>query len=116
MATTPEGRVKAAVKALLGTLANCWFYMPVSNGMGTHGIPDFIVCYKGVFVAIETKAPGKLGNVTPLQRMQINRINQALGYAIAVVDVEQVRALFETIDNTIAVRHMATSRMVGGHQ
>ena len=98
MATTPEGKVKAAVKAFLKTLANCWFYMPVSNGMGTMGIPDIIVCYKGIFLAIETKAPGKLANTTPLQKAQINGINQAGGYAIVVDDVARVRKAIFMID------------------
>lgn len=96
---TPEGRVKDQVKKFLNTLPNCWWFMPVSTGHGAHGIPDIIVCYKGVFLAIETKAPGKLKNTTPLQDMQITRIRQAHGYAIVVDDVALVQALVKIIDN-----------------
>jgi hypothetical protein len=83
---TPEGRVKAAVKALLKQLG-AWYYMPVSNGMGVHGIPDFIVCWHGWFIAIECKAPGKENTLTANQHNQIAAINSAGGVAIVTSDV-----------------------------
>ncbi len=98
MATTPEGKVKAAIKAFLNTLPNCWWFVPVSNGMGMHGIPDIIVCYKGLFIGLETKAPGKEKNVTPLQRMQLDKINHAHGYGRVVSSVAEVRQLIAAID------------------
>jgi len=104
MAQTPEGKVKAAIKAFLSSLPNCWSFMPVSNGMGVHGIPDIICCYKGVFVGIECKAPGKVGSTTPLQKMQLRMINMALGYAIAVDNVETVKGLIRDVDAMLGVR------------
>lgn len=98
MATTPEGAVKSKIKAFLNGLANCFWFMPVSTGHGTHGIPDFIVCYKGIFIAIEAKKPGGLAGVTPLQMMQINRINQAMGYAIVADDLVAVQNLIVSIE------------------
>jgi hypothetical protein len=56
MAQTPEGKVKDAVKKILRE-HGIWFYMPVQNGMGVTGIPDFVCCWHGEFIAIETKAP-----------------------------------------------------------
>lgn len=87
MALTPEGRVKAAVKKILASTPDCWFYMPVQNGMGVVGIPDVIACVRGKFLAIETKAPGKLANVTINQAHQITAINDAGGTAIVLDDV-----------------------------
>lgn len=98
MARTPEGAVKAAIKAYLKTLDNCWFFLPVSNGMGTMGIPDIIVCYRGRFLAIEVKAPGKHGNTTPLQDMQLLGISTALGHAIVASDVMHVKLVIAVID------------------
>lgn len=83
MATTPEGKVKNAVKKILKA-RGIWFYMPVQNGMGVVGIPDFICCYEGHFLAIETKAPGKLHALTVNQKNRIKEINAADGTAIVI--------------------------------
>lgn len=89
---TPEGKVKADIKAWL-TAQGVWFYMPVQNGMGVAGIPDIIACWHGLFLAIEVKAPGKLKNVTKLQRFQLDSIEKAGGIALAVDDVRQLELM-----------------------
>lgn len=96
MSMTPEGRVKHAVKRRLrGRAGAVWYYMPVQNGYGATGIPDFICCAKtvitpdmvglevGLFVAVETKAPGKLGELTANQQRQLAGIREAGGIAVA---------------------------------
>ena len=90
--TTPEGRVKAAIKRYLKTLPNCWFYMPVQNGMGVVGIPD------GRFFAIECKAPGKEKNVTANQRATLDAIVAAGGIAFVASDVAETKKVLENVD------------------
>jgi hypothetical protein len=90
MAMTPEGRVKKQVKEYLKSIG-AWYYMPVSNGMGRVGCPDILVCYKGLFMAFETKAPGKIKNVTANQQREIDDILRVNGLARVVDDVEQVK-------------------------
>lgn len=90
---TPEGKVKAAVKKRLKELG-VWWYCPVQNGMGVVGIPDFICCADGRFVAIETKAPGKRGNTSPNQDARIREIREARGVAIVIDDVKQLDDVF----------------------
>lgn len=95
MARTPEAIVKADIKKFLNTLTYCFFFMPVSNGMGSMGIPDIIVCYRGIFLAIEVKAPGKKSHTTALQDDKIAKIRTAGGWAIVadcVSDVERIIA------------------------
>ena len=87
---TPEGKVKKKVKENLQSIGAC-NYMPVSKGMGRSGCPDILVCYKGLFMAFETKSPGKIKNVTPNQEREINAITRANGLAHVVDDVEQVK-------------------------
>lgn len=89
---TPEGAVKKAVRAWL-VERGWYYYMPVSNGMGRTGVPDFIVCAGGRFVAIETKAPGKRGNVSLNQNREIKAINMAGGTALVVDHVSQLEFL-----------------------
>lgn len=91
---TPEGRVKAAVKKFLDEIG-AWHFSPVSNGMGRHGIPDIIVCWQGRFVGIETKAPGRRDNTSPLQDREIAAIRKANGVALVVDDVEQLKGVFQ---------------------
>lgn len=77
--STPEGRVKARVDTILKR-HNVWYFKPVSNGMGVHGIPDYICCVPpmGVLLAIECKAND--GAVpTVLQSLQLGRIKIAGG-------------------------------------
>ena len=93
MALTPEGRVKEAVKRLLKA-HGVWYYMPVQNGMGTVGIPDFICCWGGRFLAIETKAPGKRSTTTANQDRVIAALHQAGGTALVVDDISQLKELF----------------------
>lgn len=90
MAATPEGRVKEAVKKYLDSIG-AWWYMPVSNGMGRVGCPDFLVCHQGKFVAVETKAPGKRGNTTPNQDRELRWIERANGLALVVDNVDQLK-------------------------
>ena len=56
---TPEGKVKSKIKEVLDKVEGLWYFMPVQNGYGKVGIPDFVGCYKGAFFAIEAKAAGK---------------------------------------------------------
>lgn len=94
MATTPEGKVKDAVKKELRK-RDIWFFMPMQNGFGVVGIPDFICCWDGLFLAIETKAPGKRTQTTPNQDRVIAEIKDHSGRAIVVDDVSQVIDFFE---------------------
>lgn len=61
---TPEGRVKARVKAVLARFDGLYSYWPVPTGYGPSGL-DCYVCYRGRMIVIETKAPGK--KLTPRQ-------------------------------------------------
>ena len=94
MAQTPEGKVKAAVKARLKELG-VWWCMPMGTGFGNSGVPDFICCHEGRFLAIETKAPGKRSNTTELQDRQIMAIHKAGGSAVVIDDVRQLDNIFQ---------------------
>ena len=98
MATTPEGRVKAAIKKWLKE-RQIWFYMPMQSGMGVVGIPDFICCWNGKFLAIEAKAPGKRSSTTANQDQRIHEIRSARGYAIVVDDANQLNEFMVEVLN-----------------
>lgn len=81
MAQTPEGRVKAKIRVKLDAW-KVYYFMPPANGYGRTGIPDFIICVNGRFVAIEAKA-GK-GTTTALQDRELHAIFKAGGVSLVV--------------------------------
>lgn len=101
MASTPEGKVKDAIKAWLDARGfwragddapselRGWYYMPQNMGMGTNGIPDFVG--SGIRVpghtpfpfAIEAKAPRKTATAIQLER---HAEMKAAGWLVLVVD------------------------------
>ena len=88
---TPEGRIKAQVKKLLGE-HGAYYHMPVQNGMGAPSL-DFICCHRGCYFGIETKAGNK--KPTPRQENTMNQIRLAGGLAFLVNEVEGLDELRE---------------------
>jgi hypothetical protein len=68
--------------------------MPVPSGYGESSL-DFIVCYMGRFIAIETKAGAR--HPTPRQEVIIKRIVEAGGIAI-VIDTTDTTVLQKVFD------------------
>jgi pantoate kinase len=78
---TPEGVIKKQVKEILSEVG-AWYCMPVGSGYGKSAVPDFIICYQGYFIAIETKAGSK--QATAIQAREISRIQAAEGLAFVI--------------------------------
>ena len=105
---TPEGKVKNEVKKVLKRY-NAFFHMVVPCGYGQNGFPDFVACVPltvtpgmvgktiGVFVGIETKAPGKIKHTTPLQRRTLREIGEASGVAVVADDASQVEPVLDLL-------------------
>lgn len=81
MAATPEAKVKAKIKAILKE-HNVYYAMPIGSGYGNSGVPDFLCCVNGQFVAIEAKA-GK-NEPTALQLKNLKEINASGGYTLVI--------------------------------
>lgn len=94
---TPEGKVKKKLIDFLKSLGgDCFYYMPVQNGMGQTGIPDVMAIIKGVPFAFECKATPKQ-HPTVLQAYALDRIHKARGVAW-VVDCENVELVTNSIE------------------
>lgn len=85
MSKTPEGKVKAQVKALLDE-HGAYHNWPVPGG---YGIPmlDAVGCHCGEFFAIETKAPGQ--HMTPRQEFTKTQMELA-GAKVFVIGEAQI--------------------------
>lgn len=93
MASTPEALVKKRIRKILED-SNTYFAMPIGTGYGNSGVPDFLVCYQGDFIAIEAKA-GK-GKTTALQDAHLAKIRAAGGIALVINEdnVNELKELF----------------------
>lgn len=94
---TPEAKVKDKIKKILKA-HNVYYAMPMGTGYGNAGVPDFLCCVDGYFVAIEAKA-GK-GTTTALQDKNLADIVHAGGQAW-VVNENNMEAFEESIKQII---------------
>jgi len=107
---TPEGRVKEMIKRTLDglgwkragsdnpMLVPAWYYMPVSNGMGVHGIPDFNGIYYGIGFGIEAKPDAK-HKPTPNQIDRMQEINDSGGVARVVYDRTTLQSFLNELED-----------------
>ena len=98
MASTPEKKVKEKIKQILKA-RGAVYCMPMGTGYGSAGVSDFIVCYKGYFIAIEAKA-GK-GTTTALQDKWLAEVSEAGGISIVINEgnIDEVGFLLDSIDD-----------------
>lgn len=99
MAATPEAKVKKKIKDMLKAYG-AYYAMPVAGMFGSAGVPDFLVCYVGVFIGIEAKA-GR-GKTTALQDKNLRDIREAGGQAIVVNEqnIDELEDLLERVLNS----------------
>jgi hypothetical protein len=93
---TPEAKVKDRVKKLLIAMG-AYYAMPVTGGYGVSGVPDFLVCYNGLFVGLECKA-GK-GKITALQEKALLDIRKAGGMSY-VINEANISILEDLLNGT----------------
>lgn len=68
------------------------------GGRFSSGLPDIIACYRGYFLGIEVKMPGKESSLTTIQKATLLGIKRAGGIARMYVSVVQVDRLLNAID------------------
>ena len=114
MASTKEGLVKSKIKRILKQYG-AYHTMPVMTGMATNGTPDFAVCHKGRYLAIEAKAD-ESGAPTELQWVRLREVEKAGGDTM-VIHAGNLTVLESWLKNpnTIHVVREMNSRRVLGH-
>lgn len=91
---TPEGKAKVKIRQWIkDNMPGSWRVSPKGGIFGKTGCPDDIICWRGVFIAIEIKSLE--GNPTPSQVNELNLIRQAGGVAAIVrgYDVQRLQAI-----------------------
>ena len=77
-----ENQIKTKLMAWLKTIPKCKsFRVEQRPGMG-RGVSDILICYRGIFMAVEVKLQGK--KPTALQRKFLDDVVKAGGRAIVI--------------------------------
>jgi len=94
---TPESKIKSKAKLALARLG-AYYTFPITSGFGNSGVPDILVCYRGVFIGLECKANGN--KPTRLQESHIKEINMNGGIAF-VVDEHNIDNLYAILKEKV---------------
>lgn len=70
----------------------------IAGGPSQAGLSDIMACYRGHFISIETKLPGKERTVTVLQRKTLDAVKAAGGIGVVCTTAQQVGRLLDRID------------------
>ena len=120
MAETPEGRVKKwlyGTKQKPGTLFDffpgAYVYKPPGGMFGRTGTADCLLCWRGIFVAIEIKAAYEDGGRDPtvLQLKNLREVNAAGGIAAVLRgrDSDRLRNIRDAVLAKLeSIRHEST--------
>jgi hypothetical protein len=106
---TPEGKIKDMVKkflhdrkvqSLVDSIADAvgFYWMPVPSGYGSPFV-DFVICYRGRFIAVETKCDRAIG-LTARQELILEMVTEGGGRVIWGGEdvILSLEAQFNTID------------------
>lgn len=111
---TPESRVKHAVNRVLGNYPESYVVKAVPFGYGESTL-DYLVCHYGVFISIETKAPGK--KPTARQNWMIAQVITAQGVHFTIDGADKcgpLQVFLEQVkQNAVSPRQFETP-LVGG--
>jgi pantoate kinase len=94
--STPEAKVKAKIKTILKD-RNIYFVMPMGTGYGNSGVPDFICCVNGCFLAIEAKAQSNKPTALQLKNLRLIREGEGLALVINETNIDELEAYIDGI-------------------
>jgi Holliday junction resolvase len=94
-----ESRLSRQIMAMIRERGGFCFKVAASEQMMV-GLPDIIICYKGYFLAFETKMPE--GRVSEMQAYRHKLIRRAEGFVLVPRSVAEARAALDRIDVAIA--------------
>lgn len=98
---TPESKLKKDLKKILTDRGAYW--AAIAGGpYAKPGDPDLVVCYKGVFIAIEAKTYE--GSQSDWQKLREKQIRDARGTYLVIKSTEQLSSyldVLDTFDDTI---------------
>ena len=97
MSRQPEGRLQRKIQAVFTKAGARPIKIQASEDSHQEvGLPDLVICYRGLFIGAEVKQPGE--KLRPLQRVVLNEIYEAGGVAAVLETVEQAESLLAYLE------------------
>nr|DAH10859.1 MAG TPA: Nuclease [Caudoviricetes sp.] len=101
MATAgPEKQLENLIKTEL-TRRRAWFVKIAASPEMPRGIPDILACYRGHFIGIEVKRPGRKNGLSEHQKIQLANITKAGGIALVVNDFDKFIVELNSLENNL---------------
>lgn len=92
-----ESNLTRGILKVLQQKGGFWFKVHGHPGQ-RRGIPDIIGCYKGKFVGLEIKIPGRQNKTTALQKQVLGQITQAGGVGKVVTSKKEALEVLREIE------------------
>ena len=103
--TTPEGKIKKKIDAMLKSKSNLWYFKPQAGQYGRSGVSDYIICSYGQLVGVEAKAD-KTKKPTALQAQCMEKIEAAGGKCFVIYDEVTLNDVEDFIDTLAEVMRL----------
>ncbi len=92
MSKNPETLLTDKMRDYLDSLwPDLWYFKVHGHGMQKPGVPDLVICYKGIFIAPEVKVPGN--GPSRIQTHVMGEIDAARGITGCVYSVEELKGM-----------------------
>lgn len=95
-----ETQLTAKILKALRKRGGFWFKVH-GNAFQMAGIPDILGCYRGRFVGLEVKLPGKEHTLSPRQRLILQRLSDAEAFSAMITTTRGALKVIEDIDATL---------------
>ena len=94
-----EGKLRDQVTAYLKTRRDIWFMKVVGNSIQKAGVADFLICYRGLFLAVELKRPDGKGEATTRQLLELKKVRNAGGIGVVIESLDELIQLLGELDH-----------------
>lgn len=65
------------------------------------GVPDLLVLYRGMLIAVEIKTPDKRNNVSDLQKYNLDEITRHGGHTYVACSLNEVKEIISQVDKQL---------------
>ena len=95
-----ESKLTTLIIKALRRKGGFWFKIH-GSAYQTSGIADIVGCYRGRFIALEVKIPGKERTLSKRQRLMLLRVRQHNGVSAVVTSTEAALEVILSVDREL---------------